>query len=163
MVEVGVASCLIKTKDSSFKQYGEVSLPSSVRTTITPVTMDQSPATKELKSLKLSYKFSLLHPLIRSLARTYSYNPLSLFVYQNFSLDGIYVTVNIRHELGLDRFVAASSDIFKKVFQVVVYVVCNSAFLASCCCSFFLHALANLIYIVLVSRQKDYVSISVNF
>lgn len=95
MVEVGVTSCLIKTKGSSFKQYGEVSLPSSVRTTITPVTMDQSPATEEPKSLKL-YKFSLLHPLIRSLARTYSYNPLSLFVYQNFSLDGIYV--NRQHQ-----------------------------------------------------------------
>jgi len=114
MVEVGVTSCLIKTKGSSFKQYGEVSLPSSVRTTITPVTMDQSPATKEPKSHKLSYKSSLLHPLIRSLARTYSYNLLSLFFCQNFFLDGIYVTVNLCHELGLDRPVAASSSIFKR-------------------------------------------------
>jgi len=114
MVEVGVTSCLIKTKGSSFKQYGKVSLPSSVRTTITPVTMDQSLATNEPKSLKLSCKFSLLHPLIRSLARIYFYSFLALFVCQNFSLDGIYVTVNIRHELGLDRPVAASPIIFKR-------------------------------------------------
>ena len=108
MVEVGVTSCLIKTKGSSFEQYGEVSLPFSLRTTITPVTMDQSPETKEPNPLKLSFKFSLLHPLIRSLVRIYSYGFLSLFACQNFSLDGIHVTVNIRHELGLDRPVAAS-------------------------------------------------------
>jgi hypothetical protein len=109
MVEVGVTSCLIKTKGSSFKQYGEVSLPCSVRTTVTLVTMDQSLAIKESESLQL-YKFSLLHLLIRSLARNCSYNPPSLFFSQNVFLDGIYAIFNICHELGLDRHVSDSSN-----------------------------------------------------
>jgi len=56
----------------------------------------------------------------------------------------------------------ASIDLFwpllivsSKFFQVIfVHLICNSAlFLASCCCSFLLHVVANLICTFLVLRQ----------
>jgi len=61
----------------------------------------------------------------------------------------------IRYDLGLDRPVSASSNILfnglPSRFQNMVY---NSAlFLAYCCCSFLLHVVANVICILLVSRQ----------
>jgi ABC-type iron transport system FetAB permease component len=67
----------------------------------------------------------------------------------------IIIIIIIRHELGLDRPVSTSSNSFFEVLQVVfVHSVHNSAlFLTSCCCSFLLHVLANLICILLVSRQ----------
>jgi len=67
-----------------------------------------------------------------------------------------YHIINIdRHELGLDRPVSPRLLVSSKVFQVAfVHLVYNSAlFLSSCCCSFLLHVIANLICIVLVSRQ----------
>ena len=65
------------------------------------------------------------------------------------------IVIIIRHESGLDRHVSASSIVSSKVFQVVfVHLVYKTAlFLASYCCSFLLHVVANLICIFLVSRQ----------
>jgi hypothetical protein len=63
--------------------------------------------------------------------------------------------VIIRHELDLNRSVAALSiDSSKGVQVVFILAVYNSALLlSSCCCSFLLHVVANLIRIFLVSRQ----------
>jgi hypothetical protein len=65
------------------------------------------------------------------------------------------IIIILRHELGIDRNVPSSSNISSKVFQVVfVHLVYSSAlFLPSCCCSFLLHVVVNLIYIFLVSGQ----------
>ena len=62
--------------------------------------------------------------------------------------------VIIRHELDLDRLLAASSVVSSNVFQVVsVHSVYNSALFWTSCCSFLLHVATNLISVFLVSRQ----------
>ena len=63
----------------------------------------------------------------------------------------IIIIIIIRHELDLNRPVSASSNSLQVVF---VHLVFNSALpLASCYCSFFLHVVANLICVFLVSGQ----------
>jgi hypothetical protein len=55
----------------------------------------------------------------------------------------------------------SSSRVFQVVFDYLVY---NSAFvLASCCCSFYLHVVGNLICIFLVSRHLVSLSAFPNF
>ena len=61
----------------------------------------------------------------------------------------------IPHQLGPDRPFRPCLIVHSKVLQVVfVHLVCNSAlFLPSCCCSYLLHVVANLICICLVSHK----------
>jgi hypothetical protein len=67
----------------------------------------------------------------------------------------IIIIIIIHHELGLNSPVSAlSNSLFKDLPSPLRALVYNSTlFLASCCCSFFLHIVANLICIFLVSRQ----------
>ena len=64
----------------------------------------------------------------------------------------LYVTIIIRHQLGIDRPVPATSNsliVPSKIFQVdFFHLVCNSTlFLASWFCSFLLHVAANFLCI----------------
>jgi len=62
--------------------------------------------------------------------------------------------VTIRHELGLDRPVSASSNSLFKIPPSHLHLFYNSTlFLPPCCCSFSLHVVVNLVRIFLVSRQ----------
>ena len=67
----------------------------------------------------------------------------------------ITIIIVIRHESGLNRPVSVSSySPFQGLPSRLLQSVYNSAlFLAPCCCSLFLHAVANLICIFSVSRQ----------
>jgi hypothetical protein len=76
------------------------------------------------------------------------------------SLSSLSVTSEALTDLFQPRLIVSS-----KVFQVVfVHLFYNSAlFLPSCCCSFLLHVVANLICIVLVSGHLVLHSTSRNF
>jgi hypothetical protein len=65
------------------------------------------------------------------------------------------IVIVIRHQLDLDRPASASSNSFFKCLpsRLRPTGLQFSFFLPSCCCSFLLHVVVNLICIFLVSRQ----------
>ena len=65
------------------------------------------------------------------------------------------IIIVIRHELGLDRPVSASSNSLVKGLpsRLRPFAKNSALFLSSCFCSFLLHVVVNLICIFLVSRQ----------
>jgi len=66
----------------------------------------------------------------------------------------IIIIIIIRHELGLDRPVSASSNsLFKGLPSRLRPLFYNSALFLESCCSFLLHVVDSLICIFLVSRQ----------
>jgi hypothetical protein len=77
----------------------------------------------------------------------------------------IIIIIIIHHKIDHNILVSSCLIISSKAFQVVfVHLLYNSAlFLASCCCSFLLNAVANLICIFSVSRQLVPVSILPKF
>jgi hypothetical protein len=77
----------------------------------------------------------------------------------------IIIIVIIRNKLGLHRLVSASSSSRLRNFQVVfLYLLYNLVlFLASCCYSFLLLVVDNLICIVLVPHQMVLLSTLLKF
>ena len=67
----------------------------------------------------------------------------------------VIIIIIIRHKLGLDKLVSASSNSLFKGFQVtfISLVYCSALFFASCCHTLMLHVIVNLICIFLVSQQ----------